>query len=92
MNNCTTMQHALIDQPNPICRACHTDAHPASAMQPAFCTECVNAMLHGHDNRLNNHLPDWRLHPKRDAHRERHARLLLPLLRRDDRRVVWLHR
>lgn len=55
MNDCTTMQHTLIDPPNPICAACHTDAHPASAMQPAFCAECVNAMLHGHDNRLSTY-------------------------------------
>lgn len=37
---------------NPVCRACHTDAYPASGMQPAFCTECVQAMLHGRSNRL----------------------------------------
>ena len=36
----------------PICRACHTGIYPASSMQPAFCIECVNAMLHGLDNRF----------------------------------------
>ena len=37
----------------PICRACHTGIYPASSMQPAFCIECVNAMLHGLDNRFS---------------------------------------
>lgn len=38
---------------NPICRACLTDDHPASIMQPAFCCECVQAMLRGRANRFD---------------------------------------
>jgi hypothetical protein len=40
------------DPPNPTCAACHTNDYPASGMQPAFCIECVQAMLHGQDNRF----------------------------------------
>jgi len=36
----------------PRCAACQSSDYPASAMQPAFCTECVNAMLHGLSNRF----------------------------------------
>lgn len=37
----------------PTCAACHTNEHAASALQPAFCTECVYAMLQGRKSRLD---------------------------------------
>jgi hypothetical protein len=41
------------DIPNPTCRACSTADLPASGMQPGFCTECVQAMLHGRRSRFD---------------------------------------
>lgn len=38
----------------PTCAACHTNDHAASTLQPAFCTECVYAMLQGRKNRLDS--------------------------------------
>ncbi len=35
------------------CAACHMSSYPQSTLQPAFCSECVNAMLHGRKDRLS---------------------------------------
>jgi hypothetical protein len=40
------------DDAFPICKACETAEYPPSSMQSKFCTECVNAMLHGLSNRF----------------------------------------
>jgi hypothetical protein len=43
--------------PTFICSWCQTSAHPASAMQPAFCTECVHATLQGRGETRKAALP-----------------------------------
>jgi hypothetical protein len=51
---------ALAAAPAFICGACHTSAHPASGMQPAICTECVQAWLGGYTDRLDRAAIDAR--------------------------------
>ena len=36
-----------------ICAACDTSEYGPSAMQPKFCYECVQAMLHGRKDRFD---------------------------------------
>lgn len=43
---------AELEPTNPVCASCDTAEYGPSAMQPAFCYECVNAMIRGRYNRL----------------------------------------